>query len=196
MIAIERVVGAAIAAHLPALAALRIGVFREYPYLYDGSLAYEQRYLAGYAASPDGLVVIARDDDRVIGASTAIPLTHHADDVAAPLAAAGIAPDAVCYFGESVLDAAYRGRGLGHAFFDHREAHARDRGFRVAAFCAVVRPPDHPRRPPRYVPHDAFWRRRGFVPRPDLVTHLAWRDLDDADETPKPMVYWLKDLTT
>src|SRR5690242_19351414 len=48
-IRIERATGAAIEGYLDVLAALRIRVFREYPYLYDGSLAYEQEYLASYA---------------------------------------------------------------------------------------------------------------------------------------------------
>ena len=194
MVALEPVTGAAIAPHLDALAALRIAVFREYPYLYEGSLDYERRYLATYAASPDSLVVLARDGARVIGAATAMPAAQHADEVAPALARAGYAVEDVCYFGESVLDAAYRGQGVGRAFFDHRERHARERGFRTAAFCAVARPADHPRRPPSYVPHDAFWTRRGFVRRPDVTTSFAWRDLDDADETAKPMVFWIKDL--
>jgi hypothetical protein len=53
--------GDEVTASLPAVAALRIAVFREYPYLYDGTLAHEEEYLAGYAASPQSLVVVARD---------------------------------------------------------------------------------------------------------------------------------------
>lgn len=194
MVDIEPVTGAAIAPYLDALAALRIAVFLEYPYLYVGSLDYERRYLATYASSPDSLVVVARDGDRVIGASTAMPIGQQADEVAPALARAGYAADAVCYFGESVLDPAYRGQGIGRAFFEHRERHARARGFSVAAFCAVDRPADHPRRPAGYAPHDAFWTRRGFVRRPDITTAFAWRDLDDTEETPKPMVFWVKEL--
>lgn len=193
-VTLEPVTGAAIAPHLDAVAALRIAVFREFPYLYEGTLDYERRYLARYASSPDHLVVLARDGDRVIGASTAMPLTAAEDGVEPTLARAY--PDArVCYFGESVLDPAYRGRGLGGGFFDHRERHARARGFTVAAFCAVVRPADHPRRPPGYTPHDAFWTKRGYQRRPELVTTFSWRDLDDVDETAKPMVFWTKELT-
>lgn len=194
MATIECVTGAAIAPHLAALAELRITVFREYPYLYVGTAEYEQRYLASYARSEDSLVVIARDGDRVVGASTAMPLLQHSDDVAPPLARAGIAPETVCYFGESVLDRAYRGQGLGRAFFEERERHARAHGFTVAAFCAVQRPADHPRRPAGYAPHDAFWARHGYVVRPDIVTSFAWRDLDDEAETSKPMVFWIKEL--
>jgi GNAT superfamily N-acetyltransferase len=191
---IELATGAAIAPHLDALAALRIAVFRDYPYLYDGSLAYEQRYLASYAGSPANLIVLALDDDRVVGAATAMPLELHSEAVAPPLARAGLAPSTVCYFGESVLEAVYRGRGLGARFFEERERWARAGGFTMAAFCAVEREPGHPRRPPGYQPPGALWRRRGFVRRPDIVAELAWRDLDDREDTAKPMVFWIKEL--
>jgi GNAT superfamily N-acetyltransferase len=191
---IERATGAAIVPYLEDLAALRIAVFREYPYLYEGSADYERRYLASYASSPESLVVVALDGSRVVGASTAMPAVQHSDAVAPPLARAGFAPDAVYYFGESVLEPAYRGRGLGARFFEERERRARELGFGVAAFCAVDRPPDHPRRPRDYQPPGALWRRHGFARRPDIVCDFAWCDLGDAEDTAKPMVFWIKEL--
>jgi GNAT superfamily N-acetyltransferase len=191
---IERVVGAAIARVVPALAELRIAVFREWPYLYEGSHAYEEKYVASYAASDAGVVVIARDGERIVGASTALPLAQHSDAVLAPLVSAGQAPDDVCYYGESVLDPAYRGRGLGHRFFTEREAHARAHGFSLATFCAVERPVSHPARPASYRPLDELWTRHGFVKRPEITTSFSWLDLGDTEETAKPMVFWTKEL--
>ena len=192
---IERATGAAIDRYFDALAALRISVFREYPYLYEGSLTYEREYLASYAGSPASLVVLACDGDRIVGASTALPLTLQSDDVVPPLVRAGFDPATVYYFGESVLEPAYRGRGLGSTFFDERERRARELGFAVATFCAVERPADHPRRPANYQPPGALWRRHGFERRPDIVGTFEWRDIGDADETAKPMVFWIKPLT-
>ncbi|HEX3762759.1 MAG TPA: GNAT family N-acetyltransferase [Kofleriaceae bacterium] len=191
---VECATGAAIARHLDALAALRISVFREYPYLYDGSLDYEREYLASYASSPASLVVVASDGDRVVGASTAMPLTLHSDDVVPPLTRAGFDPATVYYFGESVLEPAYRGRGLGSRFFLERERRARELGVAVATFCAVERPADHPRRPPGYVAPGALWRRHGFERRSDIVGTFAWRDVGEAEDTAKPMVFWTKPL--
>lgn len=192
---IERATGAAIAPYLDALAALRMTIFRAYPYLYEGSLDYERQYLASYAASPASLVVVALDGDRAIGASTALPLTLHSDEVTPPLAAAGYDPETVYYFGESVVEPAYRGHGIGGRFFEEREARARALGYRTATFCAVDRPADHPRRPADYQPPGALWRRHGFVRRPDIVGRFAWQDLGDPGETAKPMVFWTKELT-
>jgi GNAT superfamily N-acetyltransferase len=193
-IAVDAFRGEAARPFLPAVAALRIEVFREWPYLYDGSLDYEERYLASYAASPSCLIAVARAGGEVVGAATAMPLAQHGGDVAPPLAAAGYDPATVYYFGESVLRPVYRGRRLGHAFFDAREAAARALGFRIAAFCAVQRPPDHPARPADHRPHDEFWRKRGFVRRPDIVGHFGWRDVGDDAETIKPMTFWIKEL--
>ena len=49
------VTGAGLTEVIPALAALRIAVFRDFPYLYDGDAAYEAAYLASFAAA-DGAV--------------------------------------------------------------------------------------------------------------------------------------------
>ena len=191
---VESIAGPEVARYLEPLAELRMRVFREFPYLYEGSLDYERRYLASYADSPASLVVIALDGERVVGAATAMPLEQHSDDVVPPLQRAGYDPAAVYYFGESVLDPAYRGQGIGRAFFEHRERRARELGYRFATFCAVDRPADHPRRPAGYTPHDAFWTRRGFVKRPDVTTTFSWRDLDEDADSPKPMTFWIKEL--
>jgi GNAT superfamily N-acetyltransferase len=195
----ETLAGAAAAPHLPSLAVLRLEVFRAWPYLYAGSLAYEERYLAGYAADPASVIVAAwsdADGGALVGAATAMPLVAHADEVIAPLTRAGLDPARVYYLGESVLRAGHRGQGAGDAFFAARLAAARRHGFGIAAFCAVERPADHPRRPPAHVPLDRLWRRHGFVRRPDIVGELAWRDLDDPEgvERAKPMVFWLAEL--
>lgn len=188
--------GAAILPHLDALADLRIRVFHDYPYLYEGSRDYERRYLTSYADAADAVVVGAFDGDRLVGAATALPLRHEPDTVTAPFRAQGFNPDRIFYFGESVLTPAYRGHGIGVRFFAEREAHARAvGGHDHAAFCAVIRPDDHPRRPAGHVPLDRFWTKRGFAPVPGLVCALSWRDRDETEETPKPMAVWMKALT-
>ncbi|CRI65037.1 conserved hypothetical protein [Thiocapsa sp. KS1] len=187
--------GADLIADLPALARLRIQVFREYPYLYKGDAEYEERYLRTYADATDGVIVVVRDGDRVVGASSALPLAAETPNVIEPFKSHGYAPDRIFYYGESVLLPEYRGLGLGRRFFEEREAHARALGrFDLACFCAVERPHDHPQRPRHYRPLDGLWAKQGFVKQPQLRTTFSWRDLDEAEETPKPMVFWLKHL--
>ena len=177
------------------LARLRIIVFRDWPYLYDGTLEYEEKYLAKLAAAKDAVCVVARDGDQIVGASTAAPMIEHADEFAAPFEKAGYDLYKIFYCGESVLLKSHRGHGLGNAFFDHREAQAhRLGGFTHSTFCRVVRPDDHPLKPADYRPLDAFWRKRGYAPVDGLVATYAWKDIDQADETDHPMQFWMRAL--
>ncbi|KKW94123.1 MULTISPECIES: GNAT family N-acetyltransferase [Sphingobium] len=186
--------GAALVAALDALADLRIAVFGAFPYLYDGNRAYERDYLTAYAQSPGALVVGAYAGDRLVGAATAAPMADHAAEFAAPFREKGMDIGRIYYFGESVLLPDWRGRGIGHAFFDRREARARELGFAMASFCAVVRSPDHPARPSGYSPLDPFWHARGFAAVEGLVGTFRWKDLGNAEESDHSMQFWVKRL--
>jgi GNAT superfamily N-acetyltransferase len=191
---VEPLTGGALKAALPDLARLRIAVFRAFPYLYEGDQAYEEKYVATYAESPGAVVVGAFDGDRVIGAATAAPMEDHAAEFAEPFRARGYRLDEILYCGESVLLPEYRGRGIGHAFFDRREAHGRALGRRLACFSAVVRNPADPRRPAGYAPLDPFWRKRGYEPLDGVVAHYRWREVGAAEETDHAMQFWARAL--
>lgn len=180
---------------LESLAALRIRVFREFPYLYEGSADYEARYLGTYVRGATSMAVLALDGERVVGASTGIALAEEEPDFQRPFLNAGIPVDEVFYCAESVLLPEYRGQGIYRHFFAAREAHARALpGMRLAAFCAVERPADHPRRPADWRPLDPVWARFGYRRAEHLRTTFSWRDLDEAEASPKPMVFYLKPL--
>lgn len=186
--------GEELAAALDDVARLRIEVFRAYPYLYDGDFAYERKYLEPYRESAGAIVVGAFDEGQLVGAATGTPLADHADDFAAAFAGTGIALEEVFYCAESVLLPAYRGQGIGHAFFEYREAHARMLGFGKSAFCAVVRPEDHPMKPQGYQPLDGFWRKRGYAPLDGVVAGFSWKDLGETQESEKPLQFWMREI--
>ena len=185
--------GDTLAAALDDVARLRIEVFAAYPYLYDGDLAYERRYLEPYRAQ-DAIVVGAFEGAELVGAATGMPLAAHADDFAVAFEGTGIALEDVFYCAESVLLPEYRGQGIGHAFFEYRESHARRLGFDHAAFCAVLRPEDHPMKPEGYRPLDAFWRARGYAPLDGITAQFGWRDMGEEAESLKRLQVWMRAL--
>lgn len=184
--------GAERTAALDSLARLRIAVFRAYPYLYDGTVADEADYLADFFGSEDAVLVAARDGDEIVGAATASPMRDQGADFRARFADAGFDPGALFYFGESVLLPDYRGRGIGHAFFDAREQAARDQGARGAAFAAVIRPSDHSARPADYRPLDPFWRARGYAPVAGLTVAMDWKEVDEPAASAKGLQVWMR----
>jgi len=193
-IAVRTLTGADLENALDAVAQLRITVFRDWPYLYDGSLEYERDYLQTYRDSPAALLVGAFDRGRLIGASTSTPMEDHAEAFAAPFAGLGVRLPDILYGAESVLLPPYRGIGLGHRFIEAREAHATALGRGHVAFCSVRRPDDHPRRPATFRTNDAFWRGRGYAPLPGVLARFDWRDVGEDAETTKTLQFWMRKL--
>ncbi len=184
--------GAALEPHLDALGRLRIAVFREFPYLYDGSLEYERDYLRTYLKTERSLVVLVHDGGEVVGATTCLPMVEEGPEFQAAFVKAGHALEDICYFGESILLPDYRGRGVGKEFFRRREAHAQRLGARITTFCAVDRPADHPQRPPGYQPLDALWTKQGYVKQSDLQATFVWKEIGEDGESPKTLTFWTK----
>ena len=186
----ETLYGGSIEACWQEIALLRIQVFRDFPYLYEGTLEYERSYLQTYIGCPDSLVCLVRAEPGVVGASTAIPLAQETEEFRRPLAEHGYDPTEFLYLGESVLLPAYRNQGWGHRFFDMREQHARTLGLPRTCFCAVARA----HAPADYRPLGDFWRKRGYVEQPHIVTTFSWKDVGETQETPKTLTFWVNSL--
>lgn len=191
---IRPLVGKEIIPYIKDLARLRIEVFRDYPYLYEGSFSYEENYLKRFSDCPDAIVVFVFDGEKVVGASTGSPLKD-APDFCKPFIDKGLDISSFFYCGESTLLKEYRGQGIGNQFFDFREAHARKLNrFKYICFCAVERPENHPKRPASYLPLDEFWKKRGYIKHPELKVFFPWAEIGEKEETNKPLVFWIRGL--
>ena len=105
--------GAEIDGLIPQLGQLRIAVFHDFPYLYEGSLEYEQDYLYGYTQNPLSIAFGIFDGPKLVGATMGIPLNSVSSTTRQPFIDKGLNPDEIFYFGESLLLPAYRGSRFG-----------------------------------------------------------------------------------
>lgn len=187
-------VGDQVSAYIDDLARLRITVFKEFPYLYEGSYVYEQNYLSIYTQSKKSLVILAVHNDQVIGTSTCIPMQDESKEFQSCFIEKNIDMTKVFYFGESIILKEFRGQKIGHQFFKLREQHAQEHmpGLNYTSFCAVDRKQDHPLRPANYKPLDSFWQRMGYEKQNEMKVYYKWKDIDKEHEDSKAMTVWLK----
>lgn len=191
----KKIQGSELLPYLGDVAALRMEVFREFPYLYEGTKEYELEYLDRYLRCPSSFMALAFSGDSLIGATTCIPMEFEDENFREPVVKAGIDVARTVYFGESIVRSSYRGKGIGRHFFDFRHEYSRQcmDNLRYTCFCSVVRDENHPARPANYRPLDEFWQRQGYVLKPGMVAKLPWHDVGEKTETEKSLVYWLRE---
>jgi len=178
------------------LAELRLKVFHDFPYLYEGSLEYEERYLETYFKAQNSFIFLVEDQGRIVGATTGIWANEEEESFKKPFEDFGFDPLSIFYFGESILLPSYRGKGIGKLFFKERETFARSLPFiDKLSFCAVERPMNHPLRPATYRPLDEFWNSMGFEIVEGLSTEYEWKDINETASSKKRMQFWMKRLS-
>lgn len=185
--------GTAVVDVLEILATLRLEIFPEYPYLYQGERKEELKYLSTYAEAPDACVILAYDGAAVIGAATGMPLVHEDIRMLDAFAGTKLPLEGIYYVGELLFRPAYRRCGLGQRSLARLENFicSLDR-YRMLACATVVRPDDHPLRPFDYIPISSFLARTGFVQLPGVTTDFVWRENDGINRD-HPMQFWIKD---
>ena len=191
---IEEYSGKEASLYLQKLAHLRIEVFKQWPYLYEGNSFYEFEYLQRYIDSNDSIIALVFDGKELVGATTGLPLSDEDQDFQKPFLDFSYPIETIFYFGESIILPKYRGQGVGKKFFDIREKHAQKvlPNLSYTCFCSVKRPDNHPLKPTSYRSLAKFWQNQDYRKKPDLVAHYSWKDVDQHQETKKPLVFWLK----
>lgn len=186
--------GSSAAGSLNGLASLRLDIFREYPYLYEGLREDELRYLRLYNETPDAFVITVTDAGNIVGAATGVPLCHEQRELIEPFAETPYNVAEIFYVGELLFYLAYRNQGLGLNLVKQVEEHVRSLGkYRYLTCATVVRPDNHPLRPADYIPIEKFLNRTGFSPLPGVTTRFTWRETDGVSCN-HPMQFWIKVL--
>lgn len=191
---IRHVYGKQIQSYIDDIASLRLKVFKDFPYLYGENIEDEHKYLERYSLSKNSLVILVLDNDKVVGASTALPLSDADSGFKEPFENSVYNIDDIFYFGESVLLREYRGKGIGNQFFQEREKFALSLGYNSFVFCAVNREKNHPLRPINFSDLDDWWSRIGYQPMPSLVCNYSWKEVGSLQEVMNSLTFWQKGL--
>jgi GNAT superfamily N-acetyltransferase len=187
--------GTAIANVLDDLATLRLEIFREYPYLYEGRRKDELDYLGTYAKVVDACAILAYYGSTIIGAATGMPLIHEDAQTLDAFARASLPLGEIYYVGELLFRPAWRNTGLGRKSLARLENHVHSFGsYRMLTCATVERPDDHPLRPLDYIPITRFLAKTGFARLTGVTTHFKWLETDGVKRD-HSMQFWVKDLS-
>ena len=188
-------IGPSLRTYVHSIAKLRVDVFRDYPFLEEPDLNQETLGLKKYLSSKESIGVLVFDNTTLVGVSLGIPLSLEREEIRRPFLDHCHDISDYFYFGESALLKHYRNRGIGHHFFDVREAHVKHfKKYKHICFFDPTRPEIDPFKPADYLSLHDFWRKRGYVHYPDLQCHLTWKELHEDHPTEKSLSFWIKDL--
>ena len=192
----KKIIGKDIEQYFDDICRIRITVFKEWPYLYEGTVEYEREYLTHYFENDRSLCILIIADKKVVGISTSMPLAGEHEEFKKPVADFGFDISKIFYYSETCLLKEHRGKGIYRKIFSLREEHVKSFGddYHKVCFCSVIRPAEHPLKPKDYRPLEETWKRYEFYKVDGLTMTFLWTDIGENKETRKNLSVWMKDL--
>jgi hypothetical protein len=177
------------------IAAIRLNMFKSYPYLYKGTVEHEKEYLQVYFKSPHATILLAFDNQgNVIGMSSSIPLDDEAEEIKAPFIEKQLNCEDYLYIGEGLIDAEYQNKGLVRQAAQIHEEIAHSMGYKYLVFMAVDRPENHPCKPDNYRSTDDLFKHFGYTKFDNMNVTLTWNQVDTNQEVTNTLSLWHKEL--
>lgn len=176
--------------YLKRLAEIRLLFYRDYPYLYDGTLEEEENYLSTYAHSENTLLVIAKRDEEVVGAILGLPLIESPEENKEAFKDTEVSPAELFYLGDSMVINELKTTDLLDQLYYQFETAVQQFGkYRGIVVCEIERDSNDPK---NNCPYEVTWNKKGFLREPSQVVHFSWKEIGDLDSSDHRMIFWSK----
>lgn len=181
------------------IALMRIENFKEFPYLYQGNLEYEKKYLKTYLENPQAILIAGFCGKDIIAISTGLPVMNNSEllqNIKTLFEANNLNLSEYYYFAETIINFSYRGRGLYSKIISLREQAAIARGYNNGCFVTVIRENKHPLKPANYKSPEPIFEHCGYQ-KSSIIFTYSWPTLQmdgSVKEQKNPLVFWFKKL--
>lgn len=175
------------------LADLRVRIFREFPYLYDGTVEDECSNLRAYANSANSLITVMYDGIRHIAAMSCLPMQDAWGELVDNLSTQAVNISECLYIGEILMEKTHRGMGLGSRLFDFARMHAVRLNMKKLCFFSVRRDHTHDARPADYLEPAELWQKWGFSLVPGADVTLSYPQVDVGMQS-HILDFWIRPL--
>src|ERR1700722_3489588 len=146
------VMGQEITPYVQEITDLALTVYRDYPYLYEGTVDEYYPAIEHYTHSSDGIACLFFNNNQLVGAAIGMPMNEMRDKYKLPLVNARPEEnfDQLFYLGELLLLKEYRGQGLGKQMYLEFENTVRELAFTKICFCKIDESEQNPLAPENY----------------------------------------------
>lgn len=182
---------------------LILEVYKEWPYLYEGTLEEQYDYVqTRYINMPNSLVCTAFDQEKLVGLAMGVPLceapTHYLTPFTSNQECLELPLKNIFYWGELIVRSEYRQREIAQQMCDLVLKEILDNSdYKAIAFCTVERSDDfhlNNCKTNDYFSLDSKWEELGFKKHEDLSFNAVWRLVQESHESQHHMVYWVKKI--
>jgi len=196
---VEILIGNNASRYIDLVAKLRLEYFKEFPYLYEGNIEYEKKYVTGYTLDKKSMIAVVKINGEVAGISTGIPLISDSEivaDIKKGFQKKEINIDEYYYYGEVIILPKFRGLGLSRKLFEAQDKIVKEWGFRHVYILTVIRENNHPLKPKNYKSPDVLWKRLGFL-QIDKTVSYHWSTIQkdgSVKNNENTLQFWIKNL--
>ncbi|MEN9343505.1 MAG: hypothetical protein RLZZ453_292 [Chlamydiota bacterium] len=184
--------GQSLAPYTHSLMRLRHEVLKDYPYFEEVDPQLEIAYMKRLLSSRASMSVLVFDNTTLVGGAFGSPLEEENSSIHQPLIDKGLNISEYYFLSEVLLLKPYRGRGIGHHFFDARESFAEQlHRFKYLCFYAPVQQEPSPS---DFVPMHDFWRKRGYIHHAEMQFSLKIKRVDLLHPQDTYFTFWIKPL--
>lgn len=175
--------GKEILPYLDRIAELRIHIYRDWPYLYEGDLETEKNYLKVYADSEASVLVLAIEGNQAVGIAMGLPTNESMEQIQRVFEKEQSSMENSFYLADIILAKEYRNKKIGLKLLQDFEKSVRDQNkYNEIVMCEILRDFDHPQRPAESRSLDSFWERLGYSIIPNWQISLNWLDIGEEEK--------------
>lgn len=164
-----------------AIVELLLTVFKEPPYLYEGTVEEYLPFVEIYANSADGIACLLFENKKLVGVVTGVPLQEMPERFRTSF---GNQCKTMYYLGEMGLVKEYQKQKLGTLLYSEFEKQIPP-GFDTLCFCKISEPNNT---------FDPVLEKYGFVEEKKHAFEGVWRNIGELIESPHEMDFWTKQL--
>lgn len=177
------------------IATIRLELFRDFPYLYVGTIEDEYEYLSMYFNSRSSHLVLGfNSQNQLICYSSSIAVDDCTDDIKTPSMSLGYKK--ILYIGEVMIRPEYRLRGLSRHCMNYHDRKAREGGYDAVMLMSIDRPYDHPYTPAGYRSLDSLWIKYGYQRVTSASIVQSWRQIDTDGSVLHQLGLWIKPISS